>query len=44
MVNGARKLVYLVVSVGCEFVGDDDVRGEEKLDALLGGDLLEFTG
>jgi hypothetical protein len=41
---GANTIVrYLVVGVRGEFVGDDDVRGEEELDTLLGGDLLEFA-
>ena len=34
----------LVVSIRGEFIGDNDVRGKEKLDTLLSGDLLKFAG
>lgn len=39
----ARR-TYLGVGVRGELVGDDHVRGEDELDALLGGQLLEGLG
>ena len=35
---------YLVVGVGIELVGDDDVDGEQQLDLLLQGHGLELLG